>query len=107
MVVEADPVSDRATGVLQGLESAPMHALFFERANDALDQAALLRTVRRDELLAKSVAPRQCRVTAAGEDQAVVRSEQKRLRHAPQGAEPSDQRLLASRLGGFRSAATR
>ena len=66
VVVEANPVSNDSTGVLHALETVPVRALLFERADDALDHAVLLWTVRRDELLAQPVAPDQGRVLAAG-----------------------------------------
>ena len=43
VVVEVDPVGDRSAGVLLALESLPMHALLFERSNQALNHAILLR----------------------------------------------------------------
>ena len=94
VVVEVDPVADEAAGVLQRLEPVPMHALLLERADHPLDQAVLLRAVRRDEFLAQAVAPNQGREAAAGEDQPVVRTQQERLRHAAQRAEARDQGLL-------------
>lgn len=66
MVVEMDPAPDQAAGVLQELEAVTMHALLLERADDPLDQAVLLRAMRRDELLAQPVAHDQCSEAAAG-----------------------------------------
>lgn len=68
MVVEVDPVTDQAAGVLQGFEAVAMHVLLLERADPPIDQAVLLGTVRRDELLAQAVAPDQNGEVANGED---------------------------------------
>jgi hypothetical protein len=57
-VVEADPLSDDARGVLLGFEAMTMRASFFQRPDNTFDHAVLLRTVRRDELLTKTVAAR-------------------------------------------------
>ena len=68
MVVELNPISNRATGVLQRLEAMAVHALLLERADHALDHAVLLRAVRRDELLTWAIPPYQGRVVVAGKD---------------------------------------
>jgi hypothetical protein len=49
-----------------------MDALFFQRADHALDQAVLLRTVRRDELLSKTIASNHPGMRARIEDYAVI-----------------------------------
>ena len=69
MVIEADPIPDHATGVLQGLEPVAVHALLLEGSDDPLDHTVLLGAVGRDELLAQPVAFDQGRVASAGEDQ--------------------------------------
>ena len=51
VVVEADPVADDPTGMLQGLEAVAVDALLFQRADHPLDHSVLLRAVRRDEFL--------------------------------------------------------
>lgn len=51
MIVEADPVADRARRVLDTVEALSMLALFFQGSDDALDHTVLLRAVRGDELL--------------------------------------------------------
>jgi hypothetical protein len=61
-VLEADPVPDRACGVLEAVEALAMDALLLERPDDALDHAVLLRAVRRDELLLQPVASDQRRI---------------------------------------------
>ncbi len=55
VVVKAYPVPYDTAGMLDGLEAAPMRALFFQRADHTLDHAVLLWAVRRDELLAQPV----------------------------------------------------
>lgn len=107
VVVEVDPVPDQAAGVLQGLEAVAMHALLLELADDPLDQAVLLRAMRRDELLAQPVAPDQGGEAAAGEHQAVIRAQQEWLGNPAQRAEAGDQRLLQGRLGRLGSTAAR
>ncbi len=52
-VVKTDPSSDDAHGVLLGVEAMTMHALLFQRSDDAFDYPVLLRAVRGDERLAK------------------------------------------------------
>ena len=74
--LEADPVADDATGVLQGLEAMAVNALLLQRSDHALHHPVLLRAVRRDELLAQAVASNQSGVAATGEDQPVVHPEQ-------------------------------
>lgn len=73
--------------MLQRLEAVPMHALLQERTDRPLDQTVLLGAVRRDELLAQPVASDQRRKAAAGEDQAIVRTQQEWLGHTAQRAE--------------------
>lgn len=51
-VVELDPVADHAHRVLLAFEAVAVHVLLLQRPYHALDQAVLLRAVRRDELLA-------------------------------------------------------
>ena len=72
VVVELDPVTDHAGGVLLTLEAMPVGALLLQRADDPLHHAVLLRTVRGDELLLQAIAFDQGRVAAAGEHQTVV-----------------------------------
>ena len=94
MVIEADPIPDHATGVLQGLEPVAVHALLLEGSDDPLNHTVLLGAVGRDELLAQAVAFDQGRVASAGEDQAVVRSQKERRLDTAEMAVSSNQRLL-------------
>lgn len=75
IVVKSDPVADHAADLLQSLESVSMHALVFGRSYHAFHQVILFGCVRRDELLVKSVAARQCGVAATDEDQSRYPSE--------------------------------
>lgn len=50
-VVETDPFSGDARGMLLGFESVTMEALLFRRSENAFDNEILLRAVRRNELL--------------------------------------------------------
>jgi DNA replication protein DnaC len=69
VVVEADPIPDHATGVLQGLEAVPMDALVLQRSDDSLDHAVLLGRIGRDEFLLQPVTLDQGGVaTLAGYD---------------------------------------
>ena len=63
-VVKADPFSDDTRGVLLGFEAMTMHALLFQRSDNAFDHPVLLWAVRRDELLAKAVATHHPRVSS-------------------------------------------
>lgn len=56
VVVEANPVTDDACGVLDAFEAMPVSALLFQRPDHALDHAILLRAVRGDELLLQAIA---------------------------------------------------
>ncbi len=49
--VEADPIPDDATGVLQGLKPVAVSTLILEGSDDPLDHPVLLRTVGCDEFL--------------------------------------------------------
>jgi hypothetical protein len=53
-VIKADPVGNRATSMLERLESVSMHALFFQCSDDPFDHSVLLRAMRLDELLLQS-----------------------------------------------------
>ncbi len=106
-VVKTDPLSDDTHGVFLGFEAMTMHALFFQRSDNAFDHAVLLWAVRRDELLAKTVVAHDQRVGPRGKDQAVIRPQQERPVDAPEATEARDQRLLQRRRFRRRSAASR
>ncbi len=82
MVIETDPVTDDTAGVLKALESMTVNALVLEGSDDPLDHAVLLRGVRGDEFLLQPIAFDQGGVTAASEDQSVIRSKQEQLLNA-------------------------
>ena len=99
VVVEADPVSDDAGGVLEAFKAVPVDTLFLQRTDDALDHAVLLRAVRGDKLLAKSIASDELGVGPAGKNQPVVASKQERLRNPAECSKPGDKRLLECAAG--------
>ena len=104
MVIETDPIANDTVGVLQALEPMTVYTLVFEGADDPLDHAILLRAVRRDELLLQPIALDQARVTAAGEDQAIVGPQQERPSYLAQMPVAADQGLLQSRFSRFGAA---
>jgi hypothetical protein len=71
-IVEPDLVANNPAGMLPDLKAVPMQALFFQRSDQPLHQAVLLRTVGRDELLLQAIAACEPHVTATGENQAIV-----------------------------------
>lgn len=72
VLVKADPVADGACCALRAVEAPAMDALFLQRSDSALDHAVLLGAMRRDELLAQSIAADQGCVFPAGKNQPVV-----------------------------------
>jgi len=84
-----------------------MNALLFQSSDDAFDHAVLLRAVRGDELLPKTVTAYEARVGSRGEDQPVIRPQQQRRRSPSERPEPRDQRLLERRHCSCRSTASR
>jgi len=107
VVVEADPLCDDARGVLWGFKAMTMHALLFQSPDDALDHAVLLRALRRDELLPKTITAHKARVGSRGGDQAVIRPQPERRRDTSERSEPRDQRLLERGHRRCRSTASR
>ena len=106
LVVKPNPVTDDSIGMLQGFKPLTMNTLLFQSSDHALYHPVLLRAVRRDELLSQAIASDQGREASAGEDQAIVRSQEKRLLDFPQCSKPSNQGLLQSgfcRLGFART----
>jgi hypothetical protein len=97
VVIKLDPVGDDPHCMLLGLEAVTMHTLFFQGPDDVFDQAVLLRTMRRDELLIEPIAPDRAGVMATGEDQTVVGAQQERINQTSQGAKARDQRLIQGR----------
>lgn len=88
VIVEADPVADRAGRVLDAVE------------DDPLDHAVLLRAMRHDELLLQPIATDQGCSAPTGEDQPVVGPQKERARHLAQGPEPGDEGMLQGTGGG-------
>ncbi len=71
-VVEADPFADDTRSVLLVFKAMAMYALLFQRSDYALDHVVLLRAVRRNELLATTVAAHDPRICLRGEDQPIT-----------------------------------
>lgn len=83
-----------------GDRPAPLITLFFKRSDDPLNFAILLRAMRRDELLVKTVAANQSGVAATRVHEPLARPEQERRRHSAQGTKPVNQCRLQSAAGG-------
>ena len=82
--------------MLQGFEPIAMRALLLERSDQPLHHPVQRCSVRRDELLAQSVAAYQRCVAAAREDQAVVRANEEGRRDSSRSAKACGQGLLQS-----------
>src|SRR5574343_192712 len=106
-VIELDPVANDAAGVLQGFKAMAMNALLFQCPDQAFNQAILLWCMGRDELLPQAVATHQSGIAAAGEDQAIVGSQQERRIDSPQSAEACDQGVFQCCLRRLRLATAR
>lgn len=78
------------------LKPVSMRALLLKRRNNSFQHPVLLQAVRRDELLLQAIIAHHPRVLTAGEDQAVVRAQQERLRNTSQRAKAGDQGRLQS-----------
>jgi hypothetical protein len=89
VVVEADPFSDDARGVLLSFEAVTMHALLFQSPDNALDHAVLLRAVRGDEPLPETVTTHEARLGPSGHDQPGIRPQQERRCATSEGNPPN------------------
>ena len=106
LVVKPNPVTDDSIGMLQGLKPLTMNTLLFQSSDHTLDHPVLLGTVRCDELLSQAVASHQGCEASIGKDQAIIRSQKKRLLYFAQSSKSSNQGLLQSgfcRLGFART----
>ena len=72
MIVEVYPISNYSCCVLKAFEAMPVDALLFQRTNDAFDRPVLLRTVRRNELLFKTIASDELSECEAGKNKAII-----------------------------------
>ena len=66
MVVEADPITEYATGVLQGLEAVAMNALVLERSDDPFDHAVLFGRIRGDPGFDTAISSPKCNSAFSG-----------------------------------------
>ncbi len=98
LVVEADPAGDRRLRMSEGAEDLDPDALLLEAAEEALDQAVLLRRVWRDEFLLQSVVAAGGAEAAALEDQSVIAANDRRRSRGAQRSEAGDARLLERSL---------
>ena len=80
VVVDAEPLCDDTRGVLLGFEAMTMNALLFQRSDDPFDHAVLLRAVRGDELLTKTITTHEARIGSRGKNEPIVRPQQERVR---------------------------
>ena len=94
LVVEADPATDRAAGLLEGLERVLPDALFFQASEEAFDHPILLGGVGRDDLLGEAVIATGRAEASALEDQAVVRTYDRCFAGRSQRPKPSQAGLL-------------
>ena len=72
VVVELEPVADRTCRMSQAFETLAMDTLLFQRLDQALHLAVLLRTIRRKELPAQTLAFDQGRVLPSSKDKTIV-----------------------------------
>ena len=96
MIVEVYPISNRSCCVLKAFEAMPMDALLFQRTNDAFDHAVLLRTVRRNELLFKTIASDELSECQTGKNKAIIGPQQKGAFALSQRSFASNERMLKS-----------
>ncbi len=99
-VIVPNPGSDDTLGLGQGFKPVLPDTLFLQALDEPLHDAVLLRRVGGDELLGQTVASDGVRVAFAGEDQAVVASQDDRLRGSPEVPVAVDQCFFRS--GFFR-----
>ena len=71
-------------------------ALLLQGPNEAFDHAVLLRTVRRNELLFKTIASDELSGCEAGKNKAIIGPQQKGAFDLPEGSITSNQSLLKS-----------
>ena len=96
MIVEVDPISNGSGCVLKAFEAMPVDALLLQGPNDAFDHSVLLRTVRRNELLFKTIASDQLSECEAGKNEAIIGTQEERTLDLPQRSVASNESLLKS-----------
>ena len=96
MIVEVDPISNCSCCVLKAFEAMPVDALLLQSPNDAFDHAVLLRTVRRNELLFKTIAADQLSECEAGKNEAIIGTEEERALDLSQRSVAGNESLLKS-----------
>ena len=96
VIVEVDSVSNRSCCMLKAFEAMPMDALLFQRTNDAFDRPVLLRTVRRNELLFKTITSDELSECQTGKNKAIIGPQQKGAFDLAEGSITSNQSLFKS-----------
>jgi hypothetical protein len=99
LVVEADPCCDGALGFFEVVKVMEPGTLLFQAAEEALDQAVLLRGVRGDELLCQAVIAAGATEPAALKDEAVIAPEYRGGALGAEGPEAEDAGILQGALG--------
>lgn len=107
LVVVPDPALNYDLGLAQRLEGMEPDALFLQGTEESLDEAVLLRGLRRRELLGKAIGLYRAGVVATAENEPVIGAKGQRMLNAPQRPEPIDQRFLQRRLRGLAAAIAR
>jgi len=98
-VVVLDEPGDLPSCVIEAVEAVKPDALLLQGAEEALDDAVLLRRVRRNELLLEPIVAARRPKAAALEDQAVVGANRRRGSSWPQRPEALDAGVLDGPLG--------
>ena len=96
MIVEVDPVSNRSCCMLKAFEAMPVDALLLQGPNDSLDHPVLLRAVRRNELLFKTIASDELSECQTGKNKAIIGPQQKGAFDLAEGSITSNQSLFKS-----------
>lgn len=89
--------------MLKAFEAMPVDALLLQRPNDPLDHPALLRTVRRNELLMQAVTSDELSECQTVKNQTVVGPQEERAFDLSERSVPRNESLLksGSRRCGF------
>ena len=99
VVVVFDPCPEGDPCVLDGLEVSSPGKLLFEGLDEALTESVLLRRVRRDVFLGKTVVADDRPIAARAKDESVVVPDQHTLRCVAQRAETGEQGVFQCPFG--------
>jgi len=106
LVIDTDPVTDYAAGMLQGFKPIPMGTRLLQCLDHPFHLAVLIRAVRRDEFLLQTIAFQQRRVMPAGKYPAVIVAQQELFAYPPQATKAGDERPLQRCFDSLRFAAS-